>query len=60
MIDIDRAVELEEKKLTRDYENGLIDSQEYNRVLNGLYRDAHDAIEEEARQAYDEVKNRYR
>lgn len=58
-MDINRTVELEEEKLTRDYENGMIDSQEYNRTLNELYREAREAIQEEAQQAYDEVMARY-
>jgi len=59
-MDINRAVELEEEKLSRDLENDRIDGQEYNRALDELYRNARDAIEEEAEQAYNEVKNRYR
>ena len=59
-MDINRAVELEEKKLSRDYESGMIDSQEYNRALNELYRDAREAIKEEAQRAYDEINIRYR
>ena len=59
-MDINRAVELEEEKLSRDLENDRIDGQEYNRALDELYRNARDAIEEEAEQAYNEVKNQYR
>ena len=58
-MEIDRAVELEEEKLSQDYENGMIDGQEYNRALNELYREAREAIRKEAQQAYDEVINRY-
>lgn len=58
-MNINRAVELEEKKLDRDYEGGMIDSQEYNRALNQLHREAREAIREEAQGAYNEVMDRY-
>ena len=54
-----RAVEREEADLTEQYENGQLTGQEYDRALNDLYRDVQGAIEEEAQDAYDAVKNGY-
>lgn len=58
-MDIGRAVELEEEKLSQALANGQITEEEYKEELNWLHRDARGAIEEEAQKAYDEVMNRY-
>ena len=59
MINIDRAVELEEKKLSEQLEDGMVDTQEYNRSLSQLYREATDAVREEADRAWQQIMDRY-
>lgn len=58
-MDLNRAVEIEEDRLSEMYENGELSGEEYSCELNNLYREARAALEEEAQQAYDEVMNRY-
>ena len=58
-MNIEKMMEHEEELLYRDYENGLIDEQDYNRAINNLHREARAMLEEEAQSAYDEVMNRY-
>ena len=57
-MDINRALELEEAKLYRQLEDGMIDDREYRQSLKALEEEAREAIREEAQRAYDSVMNR--
>ena len=60
MIEIDRAVELEEETLSKQLEDGVIDIKEYHRSLTQLYREATEAVREEADRAWQAVMDRYK
>lgn len=56
---IQQEVEGEEDQLFNEYEAGDLSQKEYERELRRLYRDAGQAIREEAERAYDNVMDSY-
>ncbi len=59
MMDIDRAIRMQEGQLDEQLECGDITQEEYNQEMEMIHREARDVIQEEAERAYDEVMNRY-
>jgi hypothetical protein len=55
---LDRSMEIVEEQLLEDYADGIYSLDEFNERMRDLGREYRDAVEEEAQEAYDDVKYR--